>query len=109
MSIVPQLFDNLEKEDQSTGIGKASVLRAYLHIFLIYMQRVYEEVHRHQVATHASALARRFNRLVVENCIVHTNEQDMRKYAKFLISADIDNHLPPAALFPKKLKRSVRL
>lgn len=32
---------------------------------------------------------------------VHTNEQDIRKLSKFLISADMEDHLPPAALFPK--------
>lgn len=32
---------------------------------------------------------------------VNTNEQDMRKLAKFLISAHLEDHLPPAALFPK--------
>lgn len=33
---------------------------------------------------------------------VHTSEQNMRKFAKFLISADLEDHLPPAALFPEK-------
>ena len=40
---------------------------------------------------------------------VHTNEQDMRKLAKFLISADIKNHLPPAALFPKKAEEVCKI
>jgi AraC-like DNA-binding protein len=67
--VILQLLKNLEIEYQSTGTGKASVLRAYLHILLIYIQRFYEEVHRHNVSINASALARRFKRLVSENCI----------------------------------------
>ena len=69
MAMIPQLFENLEKEYKSTGIGKASVLRAYLHILLINIQRFYEEVHRYNVSNNASALVRRFKRLVSENCI----------------------------------------
>lgn len=69
MPMIPQLFENLEMEYGSTGIGKASVLRAYLHILLIYIQRFYEEVHRHKVSNNASALLRRFKHLVSENCI----------------------------------------
>lgn len=69
MPVILQLIENLEMEYESTGTGKASVLRAYLHILLIHIQRFYEAAHRHDASTHASALLRRFKRLVSENCI----------------------------------------
>ena len=41
MQMIPQLFEYLAIEFNSTGIGKASMLIAYLHILLIHIQRFY--------------------------------------------------------------------
>ena len=83
-----ELFDTLQSEFDQARAGAAEVLRSLLHILVVWVSRVYAEVHPAQETTRATQVAREFHR-AVEN---HFREiASVSGYAQLLgVSA---NHL----------------
>lgn len=79
--VIDQLVEALTREYRMKEFGQASVLRAYLHILLIYIHRFYERARGPDVSTKISSLVRRFKRLVSENFV---KERSVESYATHL-------------------------
>lgn len=83
-----ELFNTLQSEFDQAQAGAAEVLRSLLHILVVWVSRVYAEVHPAQETTRAAQVAREFH-LAVEK---HFRElSSVSAYAQLLgVSA---NHL----------------
>jgi len=83
-TLIQTIFD----EYHSDQINRASVLRAYLHILLVQIQRMYDFAHAEGKAAKEPSLVRRFKQLVSQN---FATERSIQAYANRLgVSA---NHL----------------
>ena len=75
----------MEQEYNRAGLHHASVLRAYLHILIVHIQRLYISTDRHVHSATASSMVRQFKQLVSEN---FRSERSVKNYAaKIGISA----------------------
>ncbi|WP_136806735.1 helix-turn-helix domain-containing protein [Desulfosediminicola flagellatus] len=70
------LIKMIEKEFNNEGARSLTVLRAYLHILLTELHRLYRVEHPHEHSTAPSSLARKFKQLVSEHFLTNQSAED---------------------------------
>jgi AraC family transcriptional regulator, transcriptional activator of pobA len=76
---INQLLNLTNKEFNSEAISRASVLRAFLHVLIVNLQRFYTLNHHTKTINNEATLIRKFKNLVAKHFI---NEQSTHAYAK---------------------------
>lgn len=76
---IDQLLHSIEQEYQSEVISRASVLRAYLHILIVQLQRLFIMACPKQNSAYESVLVRKFKHLVAEHFVT---ERSIQAYAE---------------------------
>lgn len=64
---IDELLKLIESEYQTKNINRASVLRAFLHIFITQLQRLVHNINGENKVTSQSSLVRRFKHLATKN------------------------------------------
>ncbi|GAA0403931.1 AraC family transcriptional regulator [Cocleimonas flava] len=77
-AMVNGLFDGIEQEFRNETVRSLSVLRAYLHILLTQLHRLYDVDHPERHAKTTSPIVRHFSQLVSEHFI---SEHSVKDYA----------------------------
>ena len=75
---IDSLLKSIFQEYKSEGFSRASMLRAYIHILIIQLQRLHMIDHPKQNAINESELVRRFKRLVAAH---YNTEHSIQTYA----------------------------
>ena len=77
-STTSRLFEGIEEEFHNESKPSLSVLRAYMHIFLTHLNRLYVADHPKEYSETTSSLVRQFTQLVSEH---FTSEHSVQDYA----------------------------
>ena len=76
---INQLLNLIKKEFNSDSISRASVLRAFLHVLIVKLQRFYTLKRPNESTTNGSMMVRKFKNLVAKH---FAEEQSVHAYAE---------------------------
>jgi AraC family transcriptional regulator, transcriptional activator of pobA len=87
------LIDRLEEEYVEPGFGRASVLRSYLNVLLVHIQRRWQAAES-RVQDHASSVVRQFKKMLSEH---------------FLVNRTVSSYADALGLTPGHLSETIKL
>jgi AraC-like DNA-binding protein len=75
------LLEYIQQERITAALNQASVLRAWLHVLIVELQRLFAATRHHQKETYESRVVRKFKRLIAER---FTEDRSITNYARDL-------------------------